>query len=157
MGNQQDITDNAVLGILLAFVYMIAATVATALVGWLLAWQPVYWIGGGIIGGAISFGYRQGKGKQGVLRYGILILLSIVGAYAAVLIGYALFFYNQNQFWSLGFTFEFTFNFMSYGFSNLFNDHGDLARNFLGAALTGIVTGWSDAPFNKKEDLEELE
>ena len=89
----QEKDENMAGGILLAFVCMLAAVAVTALAGWFIGWQGVYWIGGAVIGTSITFGYQKGKGAAGVARYIILILFSFKGAFIAVVAGYTLFLY----------------------------------------------------------------
>lgn len=155
---EQEKRYNTGLGLILAIVFALGGTLITALLGWLLEWQTMYWVGGGIIGAAASLGFHLGNGKPGPARFAVIIVMSVIGSFLAVWFGYALFFNSLIGFNDLGLSLEITLEMMFEGFGgNFFAYEGELTRNFLAGAVIGVISGWKNALDKNGESLEELE
>lgn len=129
----------AILGMLLGVTVCVVVINLFDLIWW--------WAFGVIIGGGISGGWALGKGSNGASRQLIVIILSIIGGLAGLILGYALSIYNAGFGQNFGTALDFTIDwFLDEFFSDFFFD----AVLIIGIA---IATAWRR--FDKNDILGE--
>lgn len=155
-GEQQEQTSMAK-GIIFAIIGMLIGIIPYLIVGGLLEFRGWY-IAGASVGICVSIGWHVGKGPVGALRLITMILLSIIGSFITIILGYAIFYHRQ----VFGFDFMFLIEEIIYwfldGFDDLFGEYGEITFDVLGAMVVAIVVSWRKFnPNAGSEDLEELD
>ncbi|MCL2355340.1 MAG: hypothetical protein FWC68_05725 [Oscillospiraceae bacterium] len=83
----------------------------------------------GGLGGLVATAYYKGAGKSGAVGYGTVVIIAIVGTFAALALGVAIYLYNEGVASSVGAGFDLIF------------DNDDLRSAFMqDMTITGIIT-----------------
>lgn len=157
-GEEQEKTSIAI-GILGAFLGMLIGIIPYIITGGLMEWRSWGVVGGASVGFCVSLGWQIGKGPMGATRHIIMIIFSIIGAFATMILGYALFYYRQlfvgfdiDRFiWVVEGTIEIFFD----GLGSIFSE--PVTLDGLVAIVLAIAVSWKKLNLDADTDLEELE
>jgi len=153
--------------IVFAFLGMLVGIIPYLLIGGLLDMRG-WWIGAAAVGGAVSLGWHLGKGKSGAIRQITIIILSIIGTFVSIQLGYAIAIsrlgFGIEVMESLEWTIDLFFDGLGVMFDNFGSifSSGDLASMIAWDTVLGIIVAIAVAwrkfnPNSGSEDLEELD
>jgi len=164
-GETQD-EGTVVKAIIFAFLGMVVGIIPYLIIGGILDMRG-WWIGAASVGGAISLGWHLGNGKSGAIRQITIIILSIIGTFVTIQLGYAVALsrapFDLDFMYALEWTFELFFDGLGvmFDYFDAIFSSIDLAAMIAWDTVLGIIVAVAVAwrrfnPNTGDEDLEAL-
>jgi len=113
-----------------------------------------WWAVGAVLGGAVSYAWKLGKGPSGLTRQLVMIVLSILGSLLGFVVGYAWIIYNEGFGADFFIAFEIVLEEFFIGFEYLFDEYGIITRDVLIGAVIAIAVSWKDYEDVVEEEVE---
>jgi len=153
--------------IVFAFLGMVVGIIPYLIIGGILDMRG-WWIGAASVGGAISLGWHLGNGKSGAIRQITIIILSIIGTFVTIQLGYAIAIsrtgFGVDVMYALEWTIELFFDGLGvmFDYFDAIFSSTDLAAMIAWDTLLGIIVAVAVAwrkfnPNTGDEDLEALD